>query len=830
MHPKTFIFKRYAFDADTGVLRLVYAYDNGLEFEEVITFKPPFCCYDGSIADRLFRLLFLTAGVSYYKAYVPSRLVCDAFPLDFETAKWMEHLYTEGLGEFAYVNRLDLKGKIHFEGVIPKPHGRAHSMPPYRKFLVPVGGGKDSIVTLEALKAGGFDVACFALGSTSGPAEPIADTIRVSGCPSVFVSRVISPALIELNKTGVYNGHVPITAILSVIALTAAVLYGYDGVVMSNEHSASAPNIGDINHQYSKSFNFEQDLSAYLARHVSPDLKYFSFLRPLTEVAIAKRFSELTAYHSVFRSCNTAFRQDATARGKHWCCDCPKCRFVFLALAPFMDPTPLFGKNMLDDPAQADGFAALCGISGFKPFECVGEIEESSAALKALSEMDSWKDKTVVKTLADKVQAHELDGFFALRAGHAVPAEFIRLLGRGRVAIWGTGKEGLAARAFMKAYFNPLHLQFVDEVAGEGVINEPEAMAKVLQDADIIVKSPGVSLYHPMLSDVRGKVTSLLNLWWPRKPAGKTICITGTKGKSTTSALLGHVLKGMGYKAAVLGNIGVPVSEAPEGMDYLVIELSSYQTASFDGFCDVAAVTSLYPEHLNWHGDLETYYADKLRLLDRAALKIIHPQVASVYGHLPEGCLLAADIDAVPNPYLSRPHNRANVGVVLAVIKALGLDARKALDAMADFKGLPHRQQELGERDGVLFVDDSIATTPQAAIAAMEVYAGRPVTLIAGGFDRGIDYQPLIDFVAKGKAHAVVGLGPSGGRILEGLAANGYASGYAANDMQEAVNLALTHTPQGGVLLLSPAAPSFGLFKDYIERGQKFAEAAGFRG
>ncbi len=150
-----------------------------------------------------------------------------------------------------------------------------------------------------------------------------------------------------------------------------------------------------------------------------------------------------------------------------------------------------------------------------------------------------------------------------------------------------------------------------------------------------------------------------------------------------------------------------------------------------------------------------------------------------------------------------------------------------ALEAMRDFKGLPHRQQELGHKNGVLFVDDSIATTPQAAIAAMEVYKNAPVTLIAGGYDRGIDYQPLVEYVATRKINAVITLGPSGQRIIEGLAAQGYRA-QGTETMESALKEAVGRTPQGGVILLSPAAPSFGLFRDYIERGQAFAKAAGF--
>jgi UDP-N-acetylmuramoylalanine--D-glutamate ligase len=182
----------------------------------------------------------------------------------------------------------------------------------------------------------------------------------------------------------------------------------------------------------------------------------------------------------------------------------------------------------------------------------------------------------------------------------------------------------------------------------------------------------------------------------------------------------------------------------------------------------------------------------------------------------------AAIADKIPNDYLSRPHNLANVAIVLEIVKALGFDRAAAIATMTDFEGLPHRQQELGTIEGILYVDDSIATTPQAAMAAMEVYKGKAITLIAGGYDRGVDYAPLVDYIRKNAIPAVVGLGPSGERILKEI------KGEAAADMADAVKRAKGLTPAGGVILLSPAAPSFGLFKNYIERGEAFARESGF--
>ncbi len=323
---------------------------------------------------------------------------------------------------------------------MPAPKSSVLDLP--HRCLVPLGGGKDSAVGFELLRQAGYDVALIAAAkSAEALPGPIQAVMEASGLPSLKVGREISPAILELNKSGAYNGHVPITAILSAIVVACAVLYGYDAVVMSNEHSASAPNLmvgkTPVNHQYSKSLAFEAAFSDYVAAHISAAVRYFSILRPLSEAAIAARFAKLERYHPVFRSCNTAFRQDEKKRGKTWCCDCPKCRFVFLALAPFLDKERLkkiFGKNLLDDEKQKEGFAELCGLGSHKPFECVGEIEESALLMEKLYRSEAWKSDAVVKDLGARLAGVSKDfearykGLFDLRPDHRVPEEFLGLL------------------------------------------------------------------------------------------------------------------------------------------------------------------------------------------------------------------------------------------------------------------------------------------------------------------------------------------------------------------------------------------------------------------
>ena len=441
MSDRTFIFQACAFDAPQGVLTFNYAFENGPSFEERIVVGVPsrtLSAGDTAALESAIRLLFLLAGVSYYKAFVPPRLECRAFALDAELAAFVTKVYEKGLAEFAFRNELDLNGKINFQTAdAPRASAQRLSLP--RRALVPVGGGKDSVVSIEGLRAMGEEMSLFVLASPGDLPKPIADSIRVAGLPHIHAARTISPALIELNKLpGTYNGHIPITAIVSATALVCAILHGFDTVVLSNERSASAPNLSlgahEINHQYSKSFEFETDLVTYVHDRISPDLAYFSLLRPLSECEIARRFAKLDAYHPVFRSCNTAFRQDPAKRGANWCCDCPKCRFVFLALAPFVpkaELTGIFGQDMLDQPDQIEGFAELAGLSQHKPFECVGEIEESALLLRQVLRMPQWAGDTVVANLGTRLEQSGPDfvtsyaKLFEFAPEHAVPPRYL---------------------------------------------------------------------------------------------------------------------------------------------------------------------------------------------------------------------------------------------------------------------------------------------------------------------------------------------------------------------------------------------------------------------
>lgn len=351
---------------------------------------------------RAVRVLHLLAGVSYLKATLPSRL--DTGPLAPATRRLLDAVLTDGLAELAWRHDIDVRGHFELPGPGPATTG-VPSVRPTAGPLVPVGGGKDSIVTITALAD--HHPTLFAVN----PRGPIRRTFEQAGMPTITVDRTLDPRLFDLNERGAINGHVPITAIVSAIAMVAAVAGGHDAVVLSNERSADQPTLVTadglaVNHQWSKSGAFEQLFADVVRDEVVADVDCYSLLRGASELWIARRFARLGDWDATFNSCNRAFHLQG--RRREWCGQCPKCRFVFLALAPFTGRdriTRIVGRNLLDDAGQVDDFAALVGLADHKPFECVGEEAESAAAMARLAADPAWAGDAVVAALADRLPA-----------------------------------------------------------------------------------------------------------------------------------------------------------------------------------------------------------------------------------------------------------------------------------------------------------------------------------------------------------------------------------------------------------------------------------------
>ena len=408
-----FRFVRCTFDAATGTARLVYAFDEGPELVETVTVPGAPFNLDGARAralEQALRLLHLVAGVSYYKAAVPVHIRIDSYDIDADTAAMLDAIYLNGLGEFAYRNNLNLHDRIRFphreasDPVAPSVGLRGHA-------LVAIGGGKDSLVSIEALRT-------LEVGQTVtwiGGSQLIAACAAQTGLPTLNVGRALASQLFDYNRQGAWNGHIPVTAVNSAILVLTALLHGIDQVVFSNERSASYGSMivaedgsttTEVNHQWSKGWAFESMFGEYIRSHVAADLHYYSLLRPLSELAVARQFAKSTRYDAHFSSCNRNFHILGERPISRWCGVCPKCHFVFLALAPFM-PKPrlmgIFGRNLLDDPAQTAGYDALLEYQDHKPFECVGEGRESRAAMAALTARAEWRGDALVERFAREI-------------------------------------------------------------------------------------------------------------------------------------------------------------------------------------------------------------------------------------------------------------------------------------------------------------------------------------------------------------------------------------------------------------------------------------------
>ena len=384
MNFETFIFKDYRFNKATHILELNYSLDDKLDFSETYHFDFDFVKYDQAALDSALRSLFLMAGVSYYKTFLPKQFNLDKVILDQSEAAFFAKTYSKGLGEFFFVNGLDPFTEIPFKANT-KAEIMASSDYQSSGMLIGIGGGKDSLLSIETLRNADFPVATWSLGHR----ELLSGLVEKIGLRHFFVERNWDEKLLELNQQGALNGHVPISAIIGCAGVVTAILSGYSDVVVSNEQAANEPTLKyrgvDINHQYSKSQEFEEDFQRHLKKTIGGSVRYYSFLRPLSELYIAEIFSKKAwgKYKFSFTSCNRAYRH-----GNHtifWCGECPKCAFVYMVLAPFISEEELdeiFHKNLLLDISLDETYRNILGIYGDKPLECVGEIRDSRAAMR----------------------------------------------------------------------------------------------------------------------------------------------------------------------------------------------------------------------------------------------------------------------------------------------------------------------------------------------------------------------------------------------------------------------------------------------------------------
>lgn len=428
--------------------------------------------------------------------------------------------------------------------------------------------------------------------------------------------------------------------------------------------------------------------------------------------------------------------------------------------------------------------------------------------------------------------------------------QFSDLTGR-RVVVWGHGREGASVTEHLRGL--DVEVRVAEPDREDGPLAEAAYGAsgrEALLAADVVVKSPGVPVTHPLhaeLVEAGVPVTSLTDLWVSEN-AHRVVAVTGTKGKSTTASLLHHLLVVAGIRSSLRGNIGTSVLEETDPpADVVVMELSSYQAQSLTRSPRIVAVTSLFPEHLTWHGSLEAYYRDKLNAVAHDPEVVVAPGdapevVRLVREHLSPGSeLLLTDTDSVhvdddgdvvwpdgtrvaaADLPLPGRHHAGNIAVALRLAGILGVPAHELAESVRTFAPLPHRMEPVPSSDGRRWIDDSLATAPEAVVASLDALAGHRVSVLVGGEDRGLDFGPLADHVRRSDRLTLLLLGPAGARIA---AEHPDLPARTFDSFADAVAWAGSSENPAGVVLLSPGAPSYDEFTDYTERSAAFRAAA----
>jgi hypothetical protein len=345
--------------------------------------------------------------------YCPEKIQVETVRLNREQANFWNTVYTKGLGEFFYQNKIDFRGLVQFPFEEDVEPASAISFERRDRCLLPFGGGKDSIVSAEQLKARGKTFDLYWMGNF-----PLLEKIVASmGLKPLVVKRELDPNMMQQSKDGdvPYNGHIPISTLYTFIGLLTCLLFDYRYVVLSNEHSANFGNVmylgQEINHQWSKSLEFERLMQDYVRRFITPDVTAFSLLRPYHEIEIVRQFVQYPNYFGLFSSCNRNFTISKTAperEGKaYWCGECPKCAFVFALLSAFLPKAQLvgiFGKNLFADPALRPVYRELLGLEETKPFECVGTPDEVRYALWRACERGEYQDDPIMRLFVEQVK------------------------------------------------------------------------------------------------------------------------------------------------------------------------------------------------------------------------------------------------------------------------------------------------------------------------------------------------------------------------------------------------------------------------------------------
>lgn len=436
----TFTFGKHRLDSSSESIVFPYSLIHGEEtfsFEERLVVPGLSKNNNPALLQRVFEALQLVLGISYWKTFCPTVIDTGGIALTKEQAAFWNTLYTKGLGEFFYTNNIDFHDLVRFPVSKTEVSGPI-ALSTQDKSLVQLGGGKDSIVSAELLKKAHKDITLVSIDARDIHRR----VAEIIGVPLMEVTREIDSKLYALNlRVDVYNGHIPVSAIYAFVDLLLAVLGGFRFIIASNEESANYPNaehLGEeVNHQWSKSLEFETLFGEYVSTYITPDIIYFSLLRSMKEIKVVEQFAKLEQYFTTFSSCNANFRRLGESPGLRWCGTCPKCAFVFLLLSAFVPKDRLltiFESNLYAHKSLLPTFRELLGLAGIKPFECVGTPEECRFALYKASEAGQYDTDVVMQMLR-----HELgdlwntlpvlgNRLFLFSQNHYIPASFQSVL------------------------------------------------------------------------------------------------------------------------------------------------------------------------------------------------------------------------------------------------------------------------------------------------------------------------------------------------------------------------------------------------------------------
>lgn len=853
-----FVYEDFKYSIDEKGLKIEFTFINGEHTftPTLLVEKKDFFSFSHLSKERLSLLVFnmgMVELVSYWKAFCSPKVIIKPFALREKQIEFFKKLYYNGLGEFFYVNGINISQE---EFVTIENANNTYTSPQnfetFDQYIVPIGGGKDSVVTLDLLMSANRDVVPFIINSRGATV----DCCSIAGFSqerTLTCKRVIDAHLLELNAQGCLNGHTPFSAMLAFTTLLISALTKRKYIALSNEDSASESTVkgSEVNHQYSKSLEFENDFRAYVAKFVSEDFYYFSFLRPLSELHIAKLFSKLS-YQSVFKSCNAGSKQNI------WCGKCPKCLFAFIILSPFVSKEELiaiFSKNLFEDKDLEEYFLQLCGERQTKPFECVGTVSEVRAALALClrNRREDYENDYLMKLFQRINQADECFEklnervFFELSNNHNLPARdleifsnshlatkkaaLIKLLKPHKIAILGYGREGQSTHKLLKEILPNKEILIADdnsEFANCGLQDE------MLKDCTLYIKTPGISMKKLQNID-RDKITSQTDIFL-QLYSNQTIGITGTKGKSTTSNLVYKILLDQGFDVLLAGNIGVPLLDTLSNIKentIIVAELSAHQLQFIHTSPKVSVLLNLFEEHLDHFNGYEQYknakynIATKQRKNDVFIFNKNSGEICELINKMPlQSNLLPFSKEEAKFEanYLKGEHNQMNILASILATQSFGANRQEAETTAKNFQPLAHRLEYVGEKNGVVYYNDSISTIPQATIEALKALK-KVQTLILGGMDRGIDYSPLVEQIGEYEVKNIAFVGEAGRRMHKEMKekANNYNC-LLSDDYKEIVSWCKANTQKEKICLLSPAASSYDMFTNFEHRGEVFKQ------